>query len=244
MSWLIQNAHVIDPASGLHAVCDVRLNQGLIAEIGQKLERGANTQYLDAAGLTLAPGLIDTRSFHTDAPACLAGGITSLCLMPDQRMALDDPALIEHARRLGGTHLRVFPFIAATRGLQGQEMAELGLCRAAGGVAAASGRTQIANDLVAYRIAQYAQGLRLPLVAHAEILSLTQECVATEGEFATRMGLAASPVFAESMAIARDLRLVEATGVALHIPQVTTAEGLTLIRQAGDLRGDASAFPP
>jgi dihydroorotase len=166
----------------------------------------------------------------------LAGGITRVCLMPDQRMPLDDPALIERAARLGGEAVAVHPFVAATKGLRGDEIAELGLCKAAGAVAAATGRSALPSALVAYRLSQYAHGHGLPLVVHAEVPSLTEGVVASEGEFATRMGLAAAPAFAEAMAITRDIRLAAATGVHLHIPQVTTAEGLDAVR-AGKRRG-------
>jgi dihydroorotase len=83
-----------------------------------------------------------------------------------------------------------------------------------------------------HRLLAYAHGHGLTLVSHAEDSALTAGAVATAGEYATRLGLAAAPAFAEGMAISRDCRLAEATGAALHIRQVTTAEGLAVLAVA------------
>ena len=83
-----------------------------------------------------------------------------------------------------------------------------------------------------HRLMQYAAGFDMVVVSHPEDISLTGDAVATAGEFATRLGLAAAPAFAESIAVARDLRLAEATGARLHFRQVTTAESIALVRAA------------
>jgi dihydroorotase len=126
----------------------------------------------------------------------------------------------------------VHPLAAATRALDGSELAEIGLMRAAGAVGAATGRRGIASAATMHRLLQYAGGFGMVAVTHAEDTALTVGAAATEGEFATRWGLPAAPAFAESLAVARDIRLAEATGTALHIRQVTTAESIALVRAA------------
>ncbi len=187
---------------------------------------------IDASGLVLAPGLIDAGVFRADPAACHAGGITRVVLMPDQRPPLDDPALVAFAQAMGKPDVWVHPLVAATRDLQGQELAEIGLGQAAGAVGVATGRGAIASSAVMHRLLAYSRAFDMTVVSHAEDAALTAGAVATEGDYATRLGLSAAPAFAESLAIARDIRLAEATGARLHLRQVTTAEGLDLVRAA------------
>ncbi|MCA3255542.1 MAG: dihydroorotase [Alphaproteobacteria bacterium] len=226
----IVNARLVDPASGRDSPGSLIVEDRAIAALDAPPPDGA--EVIDARGAVLAPGLVDAMAFRTDKAACLAGGITRLLLMPDQSPPLDDPALVERAERLGKPDVWVHPLAAATVGLNGSEIAEIGLMKAAGAAGVATGRRAIADSGVMYRLLQYAAGFELPVVTHCEDVSLTKGAVATEGEYATRWGLSAAPAFAEALAIARDLRLAEATGARLHIAQVTTAEGVALVRAA------------
>jgi dihydroorotase len=196
------------------------------------VELPSNSQIIDAKGLTIAPGLIDAGVFKADWRACHAGGITRVMLMPDQKPPLDNPAMIGFAWGATKPHIWVHPLAAATRGLLGAELAEIGLCQAAGAVGVATGRAGIADSGVMYRLMQYAAGFDLVVVSHAEDATLTGDAVATDGEVATRLGLPAAPAFAEALAVARDLRIAEATGARLHFRQVTTAESIALVRAA------------
>ncbi|OYW86237.1 MAG: dihydroorotase, partial [Sphingobium sp. 32-64-5] len=189
-------------------------------------------EVIDAAGLVIAPGLIDLGVFRTDKPAFHFGGITRAALMPDQSMPLDDVGLIREATRKGKPDFWVHPIAAATRGLAGREMAEIGLMQAAGAKAVATGRQWIADSGVMWRILSYASSLGLTVIAHAEDGGLAGKAVATNGETATRLGLASAPACAEAMAIARDLALLRDTGGAIHFRLVTTGAGFDLIRAA------------
>lgn len=229
---LIRNARLVDPASGTDCPGDLLVAERVIAAAGPGLAAPVDAEIIEAGGAVLAPGLIDATVFKTDVAAAVAGGITSVLLMPDQSPPLDDPALVERAERLGKPRLWVRPLAAATRGLKGRELAELSLMKEAGAVAVSTGRAAIADAQVMLRLLRYAHGLGLVVIAHAECPFLTAGAVATEGEHATRMGLAAAPAAAEAVQIARDLRLAEEAGAALHFACVSTAEGLALIRRA------------
>lgn len=227
----ITGARIIDPASGIDAALDILVADRMIAAIG-KPEIPSDAQRIDASGLVAAPGLVDAGVFKSEPAAFLAGGITRTLLMPDQSPVIDDPALAERAQRIGKPHVWVHPLAAATRGLAGTELAEVALMKAAGAVAIATGRRQIASSAVMYRLLQYAAAFDLVTVVHAEDAALTEGAEATTGETATRLGLASAPAIAEAIAIARDVRLAEAAGARLHIHKVTTAEGLDVIRTA------------
>ena len=227
----ITGARVIDPATGFDAVATVLLRDRVVGAVGASAIP-SDARVIDAAGLVLAPGLVDAGVFRADPAACHAGGITRIVLMPDQRPPLDDPALVAFAQAMGKPDVWVHPLVAATRDLAGQELAEIGLGQAAGAVGVATGRLGIASSAVMYRLLAYSRAFDMTVVSHAEDAVLTAGSVATEGEYATRLGLAAAPAFAESLAVARDIRLAEATGARLHLRQVTTAEGLDLVRAA------------
>ncbi len=189
------------------------------------------TETVDARGQWLAPGIIDLGVFATDKPAFHFGGITRAALMPDAG-PLDDPGLVERAAKGGKPDLWVHPIAAATKALDGRELAEIGLMKQAGARAVATGRARISDAGVMRRVLAYAAALGLTVIAHAEDEGLTAGAVATDGEMATRLGLASAPAIAEAMAIARDLMLVEETGATIHFRQVTTLRGLDLIRAA------------
>ena len=189
-------------------------------------------EIVDAKGKLIVPGLVDLGVFAIDKPACHFGGITRAALMPDQSPPLDHPARVRYAALSGKPDLWVHPLAAATRGLEGRELAELALMRDAGARAAATGRGWIGNSGTMLRLLQYCAMLGLVLVVHAEDAGLTAGAVATAGEMATRLGLTSAPAEAEALAIARDLALAELAGAAIHFRQVTTAAGLALVRTA------------
>jgi dihydroorotase len=191
-----------------------------------------DAQSVDAKGLVVAPGLIDLGVFATDKPAFHFGGITRAALMPDQRAPLDEVGLIRQATRAGKPDFWVHPIAAATRGLKGAEMAEMGLMQMAGAKAVGTGRQWIADSGVMLRVLSYASGLGLTVIAHAEDGGLTAKAVATSGETATRLGLPHAPACAEALAIARDIMLVRETDASIHFRLVTTKAGFDLIRAA------------
>lgn len=209
----------------------VLIQDGLIADIGT-FDALSNWKIVDAGGKLLAPGIIDIGVFATDRAAFHYGGITRAALMPDGPPALDDPGLIERAAKAGKPDLWIHPLAAATQGLAGNELAEIGLMQQAGARAIATGRGRIADSGVMARLLAYAGGLDLVTITHAEDEGLTLGAVATHSEMAMRLGLSAAPAIAEAMAVARDIALVEITGAHVHFRQLTTAASFDLVRNA------------
>lgn len=209
----------------------LRLAEGRIAALGEVAPQPGD-EVIEARGRLVAPGLVDFGVFAIDKPAFHFGGITRAALMPDQRPPLDLPSRVALLGKSGKPDLWVHPLAAATQGLAGEALAELGLMRDAGAKGVATGRGWIADSGVMLRLLRYAAMLGLPVVSHAEDGGLTGGAVATAGEMATRMGLASAPAEAEALAIARDLALAELAGARLHFRQVTTRAGLALVRAA------------
>lgn len=228
---LIRNARLVDASAPDPRPGSLLVINGRIAEL-DPAEAPSTARWVDAHGQWLAPGIIDMGVFATDKPAFHFGGITRAALMPDGAQQLDNPGLVERAAKGGKPDLWVHPLAAATKGLAGRELAEIGLMQAAGARAVATGRARIADSGVMRRLLSYAAALGQTTIVHAEDEGLTAGAVATDGEMATRLGLPCAPAMAEAMAIARDLALVEETGAPLLFRQVTTARGFDLIRAA------------
>jgi dihydroorotase len=215
-----------DPTPG-----SIRFENGRIAALGE-VTPGLTDRLIRANGALVTPGLIDIAVHAIDKPAFHFGGITRAALMPDGDPPLDHPARVRFAAQSGKPDLWVHPLAAATRGLEGTELAELALMRDAGAKAVATGRRWIADSGSMLRVLQYAAMLDLVVVSHAEDGGLTGNAVATAGEIATRLGLPSAPAEAEALAIARDIALAELAGARLHLRTVTTAAGLALVRTA------------
>jgi dihydroorotase len=226
---LFTNARLVDPVADIVRSGAILIDGGVIAGDGNASGRA---ETVDCGGQLLAPGIVDLGVFATDRKAFHFGGITRAALMPDGTSPLDQPGLIERAAKAGKPDLWIHPLAAATRGLAGQELAEIGLMQMAGARAVATGRHRIADAGVMARLLTYARGLGLVTVVHAEDEGLTRNAVATEGEMALRLGLPAAPAAAEAIAVARDIALVEVTGAPLHFRQLTTAAAFDLVRGA------------
>jgi dihydroorotase len=227
----ITDGRLCDPANDRLIAGTLLVDGETIAAIGDvAVPDGA--EIIDAKGMIVAPGIIDLGVFKTDKPAFHFSGITRAGLMPDQSPVLDDPGLVQHAARAGKPDFWVHPLGAATKGLLGRDLAEMGMMKAAGARAIATGREWISDSGVMIRVLRYASALGLIVVTHAEDGGLTAHAVATEGETATRLGIPTAPSCAEAIAIARDIALARAAGAAIHFRLVSTKAGFDLIRAA------------
>jgi dihydroorotase len=243
---IITNARLLDPASGLDAPGALLIRDGLIADCGAGLTGPEGAAVVDAAGACLAPGLIDLRAnlgepgaehretIASAAQAAAAGGITTICVLPDTDPALDDPALISFITRRGEAtgSVALLPYGAATSGCAGKELAEYGLLREAGAIAFTDGVRAIASARTMRLALSYARAFGAFIVQHPEEPSLASGGAATEGELATRLGLPGITPAAEAIMVARDIALARITGGHVHFAHVSTAAALDLIRAA------------
>jgi dihydroorotase len=242
---LYRNARLLDPASGLDRRGDLLVEDGRIAALGE-VGRIESASVVDCADTCLAPGLVDMRvelrepgaehqeSMATGAAAAVAGGVTTMVMLPNTEPVIDDVALVEFvARRSRDVGLaRIRTYAAATKALKGRELTEFGLLAAAGALAFTDATAAIADPLVMRRALSYARTFDLLVMQHPEEPRLATGGVMNEGEVATRLGLAGITPAAEIIMVERDLRLCEITGGRLHIAHVSTEAAIEAIRQA------------
>jgi dihydroorotase len=245
---LFTNARLVDPASGLDSHGSLLVSRGVIVDHGGSLGVPDGAVMVDCGGAVLAPGLIDLRAtlgepgseyretIDSAAEAAAAGGITTLCALPDTQTPLDDPALLQFVWRRGeaGGSLSVLPYGAATKGCAGKELSEFGLLKEAGAIAFTDGTHAIGSSRTMRLALSYARAFGSFVVQHPEEPDLARGGVATEGELATRLGLPGIPAAAEAMMVARDIALARLTRGHVHFAHVSTGAALALIRQAKD----------
>ena len=252
---LIENARLLDPATGRDAPGALLIENGRIASLTGAPADGIPR--FDAGGACLTPGLIDLRAslgepghehretIASAALAAAAGGITTLCATPDTDPVVNDPALVQFMARRGDAtgSLTILPYAAATRG---NEISEYGLLREAGAVGFTDAPRAIASARTMRLALSYARAFGAFIMQHPEEPSLAVGGVATEGEMATRMGLPGIPMAAEAMMVARDIALARITGGHVHFSCISTAAALDLIRaaKAEGLRVTADTAPP
>lgn len=245
---LIENARIVDPASGTDAKGAVLVENGLISDIalGAPVGLPEGAEVVNAGGLVLAPGLIDMRVFtgepgkeyretlQSAGEAAAAGGVTSFVMMPDTSPVVDDGALVDFLiRRAKATSkVNVLPAGAITKGLAGQEITEFGLLREAGAVCLTDGRNSIQSSALLRTVMSYAANYGMTVVHHVADKGLTGDGVMNEGLFATILGLKGIPREAETIPLARDLQLAALTGAKYHAAQISCAAAVELMTSA------------
>jgi dihydroorotase len=244
---LFRGARLLDPESELDAVGDLLVEGDRIAAVGGDLSNAAyDAEAVIAEGLCLAPGLVDMRvqlrepgaehmeSIESGGRAAAAGGVTTMVALPNTDPPVDDVSVVEFlARRAREVKLaKIHTYAAATKGLRGRDLTEMGLLAANGAVGFTDGVKAVADALVMRRVLAYARTFDLLVVQHPEEPRLARAGEVTEGEIATRLGLPAITPAAEIIMIERDLRLVEITGARCHFAHLSTAAGIAAIRHA------------
>jgi dihydroorotase len=246
---LFINARLLDPAAKLDRIGELLVEDGRIAALGPPLARdglGADIKIVDCTGYCLAPGLVDMRvqlrepgeeyqeTLASGSAAAAAGGVTTMAMLPNTTPVIDEQALVEfvarRGREVGLANIRTYA--AATKGLKGRELTEMGMLAEAGAVAFTDGTHAIADAVVMRRALSYASTFDLLIVQHPEEPSLAAGGAMTEGEIATRLGLAGITPAAEAIMVERDLRLVEITGGRYHAAHLSTAAAIEVIRRA------------
>jgi dihydroorotase len=244
----LRGGRVIDPGRSFDAQADVLLSGGKVARIEAGLAGsvGREVKVIDVKDLWVCPGLVDIHThlrepgqeykedISTGTAAAAAGGFTAVCAMPNTTPPNDSRAVTElivrRAREVGVVH--VYPIGAITQGLKGEVLSEMGELQEAGCVAVSDDGKPVMNSEIMRRALEYARGFGLPLIQHAEDLTLSQGGSMNEGAVATRVGIRAQPGAAESTMVARDLELVALTGARYHVAHLSTAESVRLVREA------------
>jgi dihydroorotase, multifunctional complex type len=245
MKTLIKNGRVLDPAHQIDANLDVLAVDGKIAQIAAGIEL-PDAETIDAGGLLVVPGLIDIHVHLRDpgyeykedivsgTRAAAAGGFAAVACMPNTNPINDNKAVTTYIRQKAAAEgqVRVYPVGSITKGLKGESLAEFGDLQAAGCVAVSDDGRPVTSGEIMRRALEYARSFQLPVISHAEDLSLVGDGVMNEGFVATQLGLRGIPWVAEDAAVARDVLLAEFTGARLHIAHVSTRGAVEIIRAA------------
>ena len=242
----IRNAHVIDPRHGVDRKASLFIADGTIAAIGDAPDGWRPKRVVEASGLIACPGLIDVSArlrepgfeykatLESEMLAAVAGGVTSLACPPDTDPPLDEPGLVEmlkhRARSLDRAH--VYPIGALTVGLKGEAITEMGELSEAGCIAFSHADAPLEDAQILLRAMQYAATFGYPVWLRPQDAHLARGGVAHEGEVATRLGLAAVPPYAETIALDTIFALARATGSRVHLARLSTHEGVARVRDA------------
>jgi dihydroorotase len=246
MSLLIKNGRVIDPASQLDQVADVLVEGGAIARVGPALAAPPDAEVVDATGLVVCPGFIDIHvhlrepgleykeTVATGTRAAAAGGFTAVCCMANTEPVNDTRSITDYILDKARTEgrVRVYPIGAVSRGLAGEELAELAELAEAGCVAFSDDGKCVMNTALYRRAMEYTLPFGVPVISHAEDAHLTRGAAMNEGVVSTELGIPAAPPAAEEVMVARDIVLAELTGAHLHVAHVSTAGAVRMIREA------------
>jgi dihydroorotase len=246
MNLLIKNGRVIDPSQKIDDVLDVLVENGLVKGVGKSLTAPTGVQTIDASGRYVVPGLIDMHVHLRDpgleykedivsgSKAAAAGGFTSICCMPNTKPTIDNKTIagyiINKSREVG--LCSIFPVGSITYGLGGERMSEMGELKESGCVAVSDDGRPVANSELMMRSLQYAQGMGIMVISHAEELDLAGSGVMNEGFTSTELGLKGIPRVAEDIATARDIMLAEYTNAPIHIAHVSTKGSVRIVRDA------------
>ena len=246
MNIHIKIGRLIDPSNKIDATQDVYIVGQRIAAIGQAPQGFVAERVIDAEGMIVMPGLVDAAArlrepgyeyratLESEMEAAMAGGVTSLSCPPDTDPPLDEPGLVEmlkHRARLLNK-ARVFPVGALTYGLKGAELTEMAELTDAGCKAFSQADAPLTDTRVLMRAMQYAATFGYRVWLRPQDSFLAKNGVAHDGEVATRLGLPAIPVVAETIALSTMLQLARETGVKLHICRISSAEGVEMVRAA------------
>ncbi len=243
---LIRGGRVVDPSQGVDEVLDLLLVNGAVSALSKNVGPAAEAREIDATGLVVTPGLIDPHvhlrepgqehkeTIASGARAAAAGGITSVCAMPNTDPPIDDPAtvgfVVAEGRRVGAA--RVYPMGTISVGMAGEALTEFGEMVEAGAVAVTDDGHPVMDSGLMRLALEYAQAFGIPVVDHPEDLSLSRDGSMNEGLVSSRLGLKGKPNASEDIHIVRDILLAELTGGRIHLQHVSTRHGVEAIRRA------------
>lgn len=247
--FAFNNARLVDPETGYDGPGAVVVSGGVIADVARGrdfTELSTDVRVIDCNGGMLAPGLVDLRvktgepgaetkeTLRSAAQAAAAGGVTSIVVQPDTDPAVDDPSVVDfilrRAQDIESCHIHAAG--AATKGLRGEQMAEIGLMRDAGARYITDVDRPIIDSKVMRRILSYAASFGMALAHRPQDPWLSKGAAATEGEFASRLGLPSAPAASERIGLERDLALAELSGGRLLVDQITCGAALEALARA------------
>ena len=240
----ITNCTILDPFAEKEFAGEILLKNGKINDVGKSISADGVDE-LDANGAVVThgfcdihahfrePGREDKETLVTGSRAALAGGFTTVCVMPNTNPPLDSPESIRFiAEKAEDLSIQLYPIGAVTVGQNGKEMTEMGEMVKAGAVAFSDDGIPIIDGEVMRLALEYSTQFDVPIINHAEDVDLRGSGQMNEGRWSTRLGLAGIPDVSESIMVERDLQVAGFTGGRIHVPHVSTEKSVHAIRRA------------
>jgi len=246
MKILIKKGRVIDPKNNIDDILDVYVNGGVVERIDKHIhEKGNDVEIIDAAGLIVAPGLIDVHvhlrepgyeykeSIKTGTMAAVKGGFTTVMCMANTNPVNDNKNITEYIMKQSKTEgsCRVFPCGAITKGLKGEELAEIGEMYESGIVAVSDDGKSVKNSELLRKALEYIKLFDIPVISHCEDEDLSKGFV-HEGRASIISGLDAVPSIAEEIIVKRDMALAEYVGSSIHLTHLSAKGSVDSVREA------------
>lgn len=247
MKILIKGGRVIDPRNNIDKVMDIYVRDGVIWDMDEDSDADVSDfDVLDASGLIVAPGFVDMHchlrdpgyeykeTIYTGTRSAAMGGFTSVACMPNTNPVTDSEAVVTYIKSKAAEEgcVNVYPIGAITKGLKGEELAEIGELKFAGVAGISDDGNPVANSGLMRKAMIYASMFDTLVISHCEDKSLVDGGVMNEGYYSTYLGLRGIPNSAEELMVAREVLLAEETGAAVHICHVSTRGSVEIIRRA------------
>lgn len=242
--WL-RGGRIVDPVSGLDKETDLYIKGKTIQKIGAIENPDENARVLDCSGKVIVPGLCDMHvhlrepgqeekeTIETGCRAAMSGGFTAVASMPNTNPPIDSRSHVEFVKeRASAMMVDVYPVAAITKGLQGEELTEMGELAEAGAVAFSDDGHPVPDSGRFRRALEYLKMFDRVIIEHSEDPSLKEGGHMNEGFVSTQLGIKGIPSISETVAVARNILIAEYVGSPLHIAHVSTAGSVALIREA------------
>ncbi len=241
---LIQNARVMDPSQDLDMICDILVQDGIIAKVGEGLSAD-NAKVIDAKGLVAAPGLIDMHvhlrdpgfthkeDILTGCAAAAAGGFTAVASMPNTKPVTDSPEVIQYILdKAKDADCRVYPVAAITKDLSGSALNDFAALKAAGAVGVSDDGRPVEKGGQMLEALKLAQQEGLLALSHCEDLTIIDGGIINKGKVSEELGVKGMDRASEDSITAREIVLAECSDTRIHICHVSTKGSVQLIREA------------
>ena len=242
---LLQNVRPVGLNSSSDSPVDIRIQEGVIAEMASNLSQRENEEAFDGEGAYISPGWMDMHvhfrepgfehkeTIETGCRSAMFGGFTEVACMPNTSPAIHTRDVVEYIRNKSEAQLvDVHPIGCVTKERKGDSIAEMADMKEGGAVAFSDDGDPVSNSQVMRVALEYSSMLGMPIINHEEDLDLSRPGHMNEGEVSARLGLDGTPGIAEETMIARDLLLAGFTGGNIHVAHISTRKAVDLVRQA------------
>ena len=251
---IIKNGHIMDPASGKSYFADIKITDGVIGKIADNIDASDNEEIIDAKGLTVAPGLIDTHvhfrdpgftykeTLHTGALAAAKGGFTTVICMANTSPVVDNTEVLSDIlERAASEKIRIRQAASVSRGLKGEELTDMEALKEAGACGFTDDGIPLRNGAFLYEAMNRAKELDVPVSLHEEDPAFIKNNGINHGKVSEQLGIYGSPSIAEESLVARDCMLALRSGAHVVIQHISSGRSVELVRIFKDLGANLHA---